>query len=141
MAIGNNFINTNEVYPIIDLIRREMQKQGLYTGNGSDLSVIDRILPDPSVVSVNALRELPAYPALVTRMIYTYDNGTIEKLTLERDDNLIVEGFLIEIEQRTLVNEQMEAESGITAFSTVHGTIIREDGLFKNLELNYTRAV
>lgn len=136
-----NFMNANEVFPIIDLIRRELNKQGLYAGNGDDLSVIDRILPNPEVLNVEVIREMQDYPALVTKVVYTYDNGTIEKLTIQRDESLLIYGFLIEIEGRYLVNEELEAETDITSFRTIQGTLIRENGLFKNLKLDYTRAV
>ncbi|MWV43094.1 hypothetical protein GRF59_05575 [Paenibacillus sp. HJL G12] len=136
-----NFMNANEVFPIIDLIRRELNKQGLYAGSGDDLSVIDRILPNPEVLNVEAFREMQDYPALVTKVVYTYDNGTIEKLSIQRDESLLIYGFLIEIEGRSLVNEELEAETDITSFRTIQGTLIRENGLFKNLKLEYTRAV
>ncbi|WP_237391640.1 hypothetical protein [Paenibacillus dendrobii] len=134
-------MNANEVFPIIDLIRRELNKQGLYAGSGDDLSVIDRILPNPEVLNVEAFREMQDYPALVTKVVYTYDNGTIEKLSIQRDESLLIYGFLIEIEGRSLVNEELEAETDITSFRTIQGTLIRENGLFKNLKLEYTRAV
>ncbi|WP_315792929.1 hypothetical protein [Paenibacillus sp. BIC5C1] len=134
-----NFVNSNEIYPILDLIRREMKKSGLYTG-GDDLTVMNALV-EPNVINVEARRELAGYSTLVTSVIYTYDNGVIEVLTLERDANLIVEGFLIEITYPSLVNEELEEETDIASFSTVRGTIIRENGLFKNLELEYIKAV
>ncbi|PWW43824.1 hypothetical protein DET56_10250 [Paenibacillus pabuli] len=134
-----NFVNSNEIYPILDLIRREMKKSGLYTG-GDELTVMDALV-EPNVINVEARRELAGYSALVTSVVYTYDNGVIEILTLERDANLIVEGFLIEITYPSLVNEELEEETDIASFSTVRGTIIRENGLFKNLELEYIKAV
>lgn len=141
MYADNNFINANESFPIIDMIRRELSKQGLYTGNGSDESVVSQILPEPNVVNVEVLRELEKSPTLVTTVVYTYDNGTIERLTLQRNASLLVIGFLIEISSRTLVNEQMEEETDMSAFSTIQGTLVRENGLFKNLILEYTKAV
>ncbi|MGQ8871905.1 hypothetical protein [Paenibacillus sp. TSA_86.1] len=134
-----NFVNSNEIYPILDLIRREMKKSGLYTG-GDDLTVMDALV-EPNVINVEARRESAGYSALVTSVVYTYDNGVIEVLTLERDENLIVEGFLIEITYPSLVNEELEEETDIASFSTVRATIIRENGLFKNLELEYIKAV
>ncbi|WP_248085710.1 hypothetical protein [Paenibacillus silvae] len=116
-----------------------MKKSGLYTG-GDDLTVMDSLV-EPNVINVEARRELAGYSALVTSVVYTYDNGVIEVLTLERDANLIVEGFLIEITYPSLVNEELEEETDIASFSTVRATIIRENGLFKNLELEYIKAV
>lgn len=136
---NRNFINSNEIFPILDLIRREMQRAGLYTGGNDLISILPPA--EPIVVNVEALREMSDYPALVTKVIYTYDNGMIEKMTLYRDRSLIVSGFLIEIEHPTLVNEELEEETDIASFSTVNGTIIREGGLFKNLILEYTKVV
>jgi hypothetical protein len=137
---NRNFVNSNEIFPILDLIRREMKKSGLYSGGGDDLTIINE-RPEPNVINVEALREMPSYSTLVTKVVYTYDNGTIEKLTLERDASLIVSGFLIEVEHPSLVNSQMEEETDIQGFSTIRGTIIRENGLFKNLKLDYIKAV
>jgi hypothetical protein len=137
---NRNFVNSNEIYPILDLIRREMQKSGLYTG-GNDLTIINSAPVEPNVINVEARREMAGYSALVTSVVYTYDNGTIEVLTLERDENLIVSGFLIEITYPSRINEEMEEETDIASFSTVRGTIIRENGLFSNLVLEYIKAV
>jgi len=136
-----NFMNSNEVFPIIDLIRRELNKQGLYAGNSDDLRVIDRNPAEPEVVDVELLREMPGHPFLVTQVVYTYDNGSVERLTIERDQNLIVYGFLIEIEGRSFVNEELETESDIRTSSSIKGTIIREHGLIKNLKLEHIKAV
>lgn len=141
MADDRNYINSNEVFPIIDMIRREMNRQGIYAGNGTDGSLITELLPEPNVIGIESLRELTSHPALVTAVIYTYDNGTIEKLTIQRDNGLLVIGFLIEISSGSLVNEQLEEETDMSGFSTIKGTIIREKGLFKNLLLEYTKAV
>ncbi|WP_018884226.1 hypothetical protein [Paenibacillus massiliensis] len=141
MADDRNYINSNEVFPIIDMIRREMGRQGLYAGNGTDGSLITQLLPEPNVINIECLRELPSHPTLVTTVIYTYDNGSMEQLTLQRDDSLLVTGFLIEISSRSLVNEQLEEETDMAGFSTIQGTLIRENGLFKNLLLEYTKAV
>lgn len=137
---NRNFTNANDIFPIIDLIRREMSKQGLYS-TGDDLAVISKDKGEPNVVNIEVFREMPNNPALVTKVIYSYDNGTIEKLTLERDETLIVTGFLIEIEHPSIINEEMEEETDIRAFTAIRGTIIREDGMFKNLKLDYIRAV
>ncbi|ALA07169.1 hypothetical protein SECTIM467_39 [Brevibacillus phage SecTim467] len=137
---NRNFLNVNDVFPVLDLIRRELAREGLYTG-GDDLTLLGGNKPEPNVINIEALREMTGYPTLVTKVIYTYDNGTIEKLTLERDSSMVVVGFLIEIEHKPLVNEQMEEETDITSFSAIHGTIIRENGLFKNLVLEYSKAV
>lgn len=135
-----NFMNSNEIFPILDLIRREMQKSGMYSG-GDDLTMINNTPEEANVIHVEARREMIGYEALVTSVVYTYDNGTIEILTLQRDEQLIVDGFIIEISYPTRINEQMEEETDISSFSTVIGTIIRENGLFKNLELEYIKAV
>lgn len=135
-----NFMNSNEIFPILDLIRREMQKSGMYSG-GDDLTIINNTPEEANVIHVEARREMVGYEALVTSVVYTYDNGTIEILTLQRDEQLIVDGFIIEISYPTRINEQMEEETDISSFSTVIGTIIRENGLFKNLELEYIKAV
>jgi hypothetical protein len=133
-------MNSNEIFPILDLIRREMQKSGMYSG-GDDLTIINNTPEEANVIHVEARREMVGYEALVTSVVYTYDNGTIEILTLQRDEQLIVDGFIIEISYPTRINEQMEEETDISSFSTVIGTIIRENGLFKNLELEYIKAV
>ncbi|XOS93674.1 hypothetical protein ACLMAB_09605 [Brevibacillus laterosporus] len=44
-------------------------------------------------MSVEVLREMTSHPSLVTTVIYTYDNGAIEKLSLERDESLMITGF------------------------------------------------
>lgn len=137
--VNRNFTNANEVFPIIDLIRREMKKVGLY-GGGDDLTIVPN-RKEPEVVSVEVLREMTSHPSLVTTVIYTYDNGGIEKLSLERDDGLMVTGFLIEIEQSSIVNEQLKEETDLHAFKAIQGSIIRENGLFKSLQLDYVRAV
>lgn len=137
--INQNFTNSNEIYPILELIRREMQRAGMYTG-GDGLTFL-KAQKEPEVVSVEALREMATHPALVTTVVYTYDNGTIERLTLFRDDSLIVTGFLIEIETSKVINQELEEETDISNFKAVRGTIIRENGLFKRLQLEYVRAV
>ncbi|MGG0797318.1 hypothetical protein ABE137_25575 [Brevibacillus laterosporus] len=139
MMFNRNFTNANEVFPIIDLIRRELKKGGLYAG-GDDLTIVQS-RREPEVVSVEVLRELASHPSLVTTVIYTYDNGTIEKLSLERDESLMITGFLIEVEQSSIVNEELEEETDIQAFKAIQGSIIRENGLFKSLQLDYVRAV
>lgn len=136
---NRNFVNSNEIYPILDLIRREMKKSGVYTG-GDDLNIIDNPT-EPNVINVEVRRETEGLPTLVTSVVYTYDNGTIEVLALHRDDNLIVSGFLIEITYPSVITTELEEETDIASFSTVRGTIIRENGLFKNLELEYIKAV
>lgn len=117
-----------------------MSKQGLYS-TGNDLAIISKDKREPNVIDIEVFRELPNNPELVTKVIYSYDNGTIEKLTLERDESLIVTGFLIEIEHPSIINEELEEETDISAFTAIRGTIIRENGLFKNLKLDYIRAV
>ncbi|AYB38384.1 hypothetical protein D5F52_09005 [Brevibacillus laterosporus] len=136
---NRNFTNVNEVFPIIDLIRREMKKGGLYAG-GDDLTIVQS-RSEPEVVSVEVLREMTSHPSLVTTVIYTYDNGAIEKLSLKRDESLIITGFLIEVELSSIVNEELEEETDIQAFKAIQGSIIRENGLFKSLQLDYIRAV
>ncbi|MCR8982807.1 hypothetical protein [Brevibacillus laterosporus] len=136
---NRNFTNVNEVFPIIDLIRREMKKGGLYDG-GDDLTIVQS-RSEPEVVSVEVLREMTSHPSLVTTVIYTYDNGAIEKLSLERDESLMITGFLIEVELSSIVNEELEEETDIQAFKAIQGSIIRENGLFKSLQLDYVRAV
>ncbi|MGG4144836.1 hypothetical protein ABEW34_17105 [Paenibacillus algorifonticola] len=136
----NNFINANEIFPILDLIRREIKKTGLYKG-GDDLSIVDHAAEEPHVLSVDVLREMAGYPALVTSVVYTYDNGTVEILTLERNEQLIVVAFQIEIATAAVLNEELESETNIATFSTVRGTITRENGIFKNLKLDYIKAV
>ncbi len=137
---NRNFINANEIFPILDLIRRELQKSGLYS-SGDDLTIINNTTAEPNVINVEARREMVGYATLITSVIYTYDNGVIEILTLIRNENLIVDGFVLEISSPTVINEQLEEETDIASFSTVIGTIIRENGLFKNLELEYIKAV
>ncbi|MBM7110390.1 hypothetical protein SAM19_03793 [Brevibacillus laterosporus] len=139
MMFNRNFTNVNEVFPIIDLIRREMKKGGLYAG-GDDLTIVQS-RSEPEVVSVEVLREMTSHPSLVTTVIYTYDNGAIEKLSLKRDESLIITGFLIEVELSSIVNEELEEETDIQAFKAIQGSIIRENGLFKSLQLDYIRAV
>ncbi|WP_240470144.1 hypothetical protein [Brevibacillus laterosporus] len=139
MMFNRNFTNANEVFPIIDLIRRELKKGGQYAG-GDDLTIVQS-QREPEVVSVEVLRELASHPSLVTTVIYTYDNGTIEKLSLERDESLLITGFLIEVEQSSIVNEELEEETDIQACRAIQGSIIRENGLFKSLQLDYVRAV
>ncbi|MCZ0835830.1 hypothetical protein O0550_10740 [Brevibacillus halotolerans] len=139
MMSNRNFTNANEVFPIIDLIRRELKKGALYAG-GNDLTIV-KSRREPEVVSVEVLREMALNPSLVTTVIYTYDNGTIEKLSLERDESLIVTGFLVEVEQSSIVNEELEEETDIQAYRAIRGSIIRENGLFKSLQLDYVRAV
>ncbi|NKQ18579.1 hypothetical protein [Brevibacillus laterosporus] len=136
---NRNFTNVNEVFPIIDLIRREMKKGGLYAG-GDDLTIVQS-RSEPEVVSVEVLREMTSHPSLVTTVIYTYDNGAIEKLSLERDESLMITGFLIEVELSSIVNEELEEETDMQAFKAIQGSIIRENGLFKSLQLDYVRAV
>ncbi|PPA86644.1 hypothetical protein C4A75_05330 [Brevibacillus laterosporus] len=136
---NRNFTNVNEVFPIIDLIRREMKKGGLYAG-GDDLTIVQS-RSEPEVVNVEVLREMTSHPSLVTTVIYTYDNGAIEKLSLKRDESLIITGFLIEVELSSIVNEELEEETDIQAFKAIQGSIIRENGLFKSLQLDYVRAV
>ncbi|MBG9773010.1 hypothetical protein [Brevibacillus laterosporus] len=136
---NRNFTNVNEVFPIIDLIRREMKKGGLYAG-GDDLTIVQS-RSEPEVVNVEVLREMTSHPSLVTTVIYTYDNGAIEKLSLKRDESLIITGFLIEVELSSIVNEELEEETDIQAFKAIQGSIIRENGLFKSLQLDYIRAV
>ncbi|WP_239586326.1 hypothetical protein [Brevibacillus laterosporus] len=92
-------------------------------------------------MSVEVLREMTSHPSLVTTVIYTYDNGAIEKLSLKRDESLIITGFLIEVELSSIVNEELEEETDIQAFKAIQGSIIRENGLFKSLQLDYIRAV
>ncbi|WP_258073306.1 hypothetical protein [Brevibacillus laterosporus] len=139
MMFNRNFTNVNEVFPIIDLIRREMKKGGLYAG-GDDLTIVQS-RSEPEVVNVEVLREMTSHPSLVTTVIYTYDNGAIEKLSLKRDESLIITGFLIEVELSSIVNEELEEETDIQAFKAIQGSIIRENGLFKSLQLDYVRAV
>jgi hypothetical protein len=138
-VINQNFTNSNEIYPILELIRREMQRAGMYSG-GDDISII-RSKSAPDVISVETLREMASNPALVTTVVYTYDNGTIERMTLFRDEKLIVSGFLIEIETSKIINEQLEEEYDVGNFKSIRGTIIRENGLFKRLNLEYVKAV
>lgn len=140
MSENRNFINSNEIFPILDLIRRELQKTGLYS-SGDDLTIINNAQAEPNVINVEMRRDMAGYATLVTSVVYTYDNGTIETLTLNRDEDLIVDGFVIEVAYPARVNEQFEEETDISSFSTVIGTIIRENGLFKNLELEYIKAV
>ncbi|MBD8498886.1 hypothetical protein [Paenibacillus arenosi] len=137
---NRNFLNVNDVFPVLDLIRREMAREGLYS-SGNNQSVVLKSRLEPNVINVEVLRELTSSPTLVTSVIYTYDSGTIERLMLERDESLIVTGFLIEIEHPSKVNEQIEEETDIQSFSSIQGTIIRENGLFKNVVLQYTKAV
>lgn len=116
-----------------------MKKGGLYAG-GDDLTIVQS-RSEPEVVSVEVLREMTSHPSLVTTVIYTYHNGAIEKLSLERDESLMITGFLIEVELSSIVNEELEEETDMQAFKAIQGSIIRENGLFKSLQLDYIRAV
>ncbi|AHC19021.1 hypothetical protein MHB54_05895 [Paenibacillus sp. FSL M7-0802] len=137
---NRNFTNSNEVFPIIDLIRREMRKEGSYFGDSGNL-LMNREHEEPNVINIEVAREMLEHPVLVTSMIYTYDSGLLERLTLERDESLQVTGFLIEFEASSILNSDMEEEADIPSLSAIHGNIIRENGLFKNLTLDYVRAV
>ena len=137
---NRNFTNSNEVFPIIDLIRREMRKEGLYSGDSDNL-LINREQVESNVINIEVAREMLEHPALVTSVIYTYDSGLLERLTLDRDESLQVTGFLIEFEASSILNSDMEEEADIPSLSAIRGNIIRENGLFKNLTLDYVRAV
>ncbi|MFK4472770.1 hypothetical protein ABH897_002494 [Paenibacillus sp. RC73] len=137
---NQNFTNSNEVFPIIDLIRREVRKERVHAGQTDDL-LEKKAQEEPNVMTIDVAREMLQYPALVTSVLYTYDNGLLERLTLYRDDLLQVTGFFIEFEASTTLNAEMEEEADIPSLNAIRGSIIRENGLFKNLTLDYVRAV
>ncbi|MHA7967006.1 hypothetical protein ACX93W_23095 [Paenibacillus sp. CAU 1782] len=137
---NRNFVNSNEIYPILDLVRREMQKAGLYTGSQDTVSLANTPA-EANVINVEVRRELAGHETLVTSFIYTYDNGMLEVLTLNRDEQNLVDGFLIELTPPPRINTELEEETDIASFRSVRGTIIRENGLFKNLVLDYVRTV
>ncbi|ALP35571.1 hypothetical protein ASL14_04685 [Paenibacillus sp. IHB B 3084] len=137
---NQNFTNSNEVFPIIDLIRREVRKERIHAGQTDDL-LEKKAEEEPNVITIDVAREMLQYPALVTSVLYTYDNGLLERLTLYRDDLLQVTGFFIEFEASTTLNAEMEEEADIPSLNAIRGSIIRENGLFKNLTLDYVRAV
>ncbi|MCC3381823.1 hypothetical protein ACFQ5D_02810 [Paenibacillus farraposensis] len=137
---NQNFTNSNEVFPIIDLIRREVRKERVHAGQTDGL-LDKKAQEEPNVITIDVAREMPQYPALVTSVLYTYDNGLSERLTLYRDDLLQVTGFFIEFKASTTLNAEMEEEADILTLNAIRGSIIRENGLFKNLTLDYVRAV
>ncbi|WP_068498925.1 hypothetical protein [Paenibacillus kribbensis] len=137
---NQNFTNSNEVFPIIDLIRREVRKERVHAGQTDDL-LDKKAQEEPNVITIDVAREMPQYPVLVTSVLYTYDNGLSERLTLYRDDLLQVTGFFIELKASTTLNAEMEEEADILTLNAIRGSIIRENGLFKNLTLDYVRAV
>lgn len=137
---NQNFTNSNEVFPIIDLIRREVRKERVHADQTDDL-LEKKDQEEPNVITIDVAREMPQYPVLVTSVLYTYDNGLLERLTLYRDNLLQVTGFFIEFEASTTLNAEMEEEAYIPPLNAIRGSIIRENGLFKNLTLDYVRAV
>lgn len=119
-----------------------MKTAGMY-GSGDDYTVVnDNKEKEPRVVDVKALKELPDYPTIVTTIMYFYENGMKETLSLERDDSLIVTAFSIEIENPTIVNEEMEEETDVSKNQFIYCQILRdENGNFDGLHFEYSEGV
>lgn len=77
----NNFRNVNEVFPILDLIRRELKKNNF----DNDREYFDRLSENESqdVKEVQVFRQSGGME-LISAVAITYFDGTFETLTLNR---------------------------------------------------------
>lgn len=138
-----NFLNTNDVFPILEMIRREIrrndfennrvylnQEKAEYSGETDE------------VVSVEVFRGSNPYdPDVIDSIIVTFSSGATENITLLRGvdppvpntvpdhlfiNNILVSGFIV---QRT---------DGLGS-RTITGRLIRENGYGKieRLEIDY----
>lgn len=146
-----NFMNTNDVFPILDLINRKIQKgkgtvhhispiladEGDLTGGGmGDMSQWE-------VQSFEVVRDTvnPIDPTVIKEAIIIYRNGAIDKISLGRGLNPPVPSTVPNYEY---INNLMLVEVTIETtwfeqHQTVTATIFKEDGygVLQKVELSY----
>jgi hypothetical protein len=140
----NNFLNSNDIFPIIEIIRREVRKNDFDRARvfnvGENTQQLGRA---DDVVSVEILRGSSSYdPELISAIITTYADNSVETLNLYRGitppvpptvpdhefiNNVLISGFEINV-------------SSAVGGQTVICQIDRENGYGKVEKLNFTYA-
>jgi hypothetical protein len=128
-----NYLNANDIYPILDLIRQEIRK------NNFDRDRVDwgKASPiptdDDSVVSIEAVRGGSLYdPELITAIIVTYASGSSENVVLLRGASPPVHystpnaDYINNVMIRGLTITYVPAGGG--AGKTIEVQLVRKDG-------------
>jgi hypothetical protein len=139
-----NFLNANDVFPILEMIRREIKRNQFESNRNYMISEPSEFSgTSDEVRSVELFRGSNPYdPDVIDSVVTTYADGSTETITLLRganppvpptvDDhefinNVLITGFVVEF------------ASGYGS-RTVQGSLVRENGYgrIQKLELTYT---
>lgn len=138
----NNFLNSNDIFPILEMIRREIRKNDFDRDrvfNGGDSAPVGN---SDDVTSVEVLRGGSTYdPEMINAVVVTYADGTLETMTMIRGVNPPVPHSVPDYE---FINNALisgfEVEM-VTPFGgrKVIGQIVRENGYGKveRLDVSY----
>jgi hypothetical protein len=138
-----NYLNANDIYPILDLIRSEIKKNN-YDRDRVNWGKQEAPVPDKdNVVSIEPVRGGSSYdPDMITAILITYASGATENVTLHRGysppvhrdvpnydyiNNVLITGITI----------QYVSGSG-GAGSTVTIDLVRENGYGQVTKVNLT---
>jgi len=141
VTVLRNYLNTNDIFPILELIKREIRK------NDYDINrvYVDTDTPAPvetdEVESIEVLRGGNTYdPEVIDSVIVTYVGGGMETITLLRGANPPVPNTVPDYE---FINNVMISGFQVTVNSqagsrTVQGEVIRENGYGKVSRIQMT---
>jgi hypothetical protein len=138
-----NYLNTNDIFPILEIIRREIKKNDfdrdrIFLGNEQEAAGN----PD-DVLSIEVLRGgNPVDPEIIDAVIVTYVDGTVETITLIRGANPPVPDT---VPDHWYINKVMVSGFTVQVTSpygsrTISGQLVRENGYGKvqRLDLTYS---
>jgi len=135
-----NYLNTNDIFPILEIIRREIRKNDF----DKDRTFIgdENLYGNPDdVLSIEVLRGGNLFdPELIDSVVVTYVDGTTETITVIRGanppvpdtvpdhwyiNNVLISGFTVQV-------------ASPYGSRTITGQIERENGYGKVLRINLT---
>lgn len=140
-----NYMNVNEVYPILDMINRKV-KQGKGTTYNMESPLVSDVVTDPSqwqVESFEVFRDIenPIDKEVIKEIVIVYRNGAIDTVTLTRGLVPPVDGT---VQDSEYINNLMITGITVTTeyseeVQTVQVILTKEDlyGKFKRADLIY----
>lgn len=144
-----NYLNSNDIFTILELIRSELKKykfdierESLATASDVIDEAIDTITDTVVEDRVNNVEFFRNQNDLINSVVVNYESGVIETIVFNRGvfppisnhpdedylNNVLITGFVV-------VNEAIDGTS-----TSIEGNVIRENGIgrFTKLEFNYS---
>lgn len=138
-----NFVNVNDVYPILELIQREIRKYHFDSTRPSLYSTSPYPMDSDDVVSVELVRGSDYDPNLITSVVITYYSGTEEIINLHRGVDPPVPPT---VENHEYINNVLITGATITRIPppdfgeqiVIYAELIRKDGYGPVEKINFS---